>query len=78
MESEWRWLKDGEEYFSDSFFSFAEIIAVISENKRKVQCIIFWVVDEIVLTLLDSVDKTVADVTFHNYLDNLQKAVGTQ
>ena len=77
MESEWGWLKDGEEYFSDSFFSFGEIIAVISE-KRKVQCIIFWVVDEIVLTLLDCGDKTVADVNFHSYLYNLQKAVGTQ
>ena len=74
MESEWWWLEDGEEYFSCSSFSFA----VIGENKRKVQCIIFWVVDEIVLTLLDYGDKTLADVNFHNYLYNLQKAVGTQ
>ena len=78
VESEWRRLEDGEEYFSNSSFCFVEIIAVISENKRKVQGVILWVVDEILLNPLNRGDKTVADVDFHRYLYNLQKAVGTQ
>ena len=80
MESEGRGLKDGVEYFSYSSFSFVEMIGVVTENSRKVQCVSFRVVvvHQIVLNPLDCGDKTVADVTFHNYLDNLQKAVGTQ